>query len=222
VKLLPLPAAHWVPPSVLYSQAAPASSPLTTTCPLVLMPSLGLLPLSTASARVGVGGGVVSAVTAWSTVSCSWVTSTCCVRVDSASRSVGRPVVWPAASWLPTVPCTTDCTTTAVLSDANRSAVLVAAAAASVAEAMAWLAVASTDEAADTAAACRAASSDAAMAASAAALPSTVDSVPALVRSTTVPGVPIWLTRAASTASPAAWPTPACRWRPRLAARPHR
>ena len=58
-KLVPLPAVQVEPPSVLYSQLAPASSPLTVTVPSLVIPSAA--PLSSASARLGVAT-VVSSV----------------------------------------------------------------------------------------------------------------------------------------------------------------
>ena len=59
VKLLPLPASQLMPPLMLYCQVAPASSPLTLTLPLLVMPS-PTTPLSTARLRPGAAGGVVS------------------------------------------------------------------------------------------------------------------------------------------------------------------
>jgi len=53
VKLAPLPVVQFVPPSMLYCQAAPASSPLTFTLPLLVILSLLELPLSVASDRLG-------------------------------------------------------------------------------------------------------------------------------------------------------------------------
>src|SRR6185503_13828219 len=64
VKLVPLPAVQFAPPSMLYCQVAPASSPLTFTVPLLVIWSLLELPLSVASARLGALGAVASRVIA--------------------------------------------------------------------------------------------------------------------------------------------------------------
>ena len=50
------------PPLVLYCQVAPASMPVTLMVPTLVMPSLALMPLSIARAKLGAAGGVVSAV----------------------------------------------------------------------------------------------------------------------------------------------------------------
>ena len=49
-----------LPPLVLYCQVAPASMPVTLTVPILVMPSLALVPVSAARAKVGAAGGVVS------------------------------------------------------------------------------------------------------------------------------------------------------------------
>jgi len=56
-----VPAAQVVPPSRLYCQVAPDSSPPTFTWPLRVMPSVVLLPVSDASANTG-AATVVSSV----------------------------------------------------------------------------------------------------------------------------------------------------------------
>ena len=60
LKLLPTPAVQLVPPSVLYSQLAPNSSPVTFTCALLVILSPAM-PVSLASATVG-AAAVVSNV----------------------------------------------------------------------------------------------------------------------------------------------------------------
>ena len=65
VKLVTLAACallQLLPPLVLYCQLAPASMPETLTVPMLVMPSLALVPLSVASAKVGAAGAVMSAV----------------------------------------------------------------------------------------------------------------------------------------------------------------
>ena len=62
MKLLPVPALKLAPLSVLNSQVAPASSPLTLTTPWLVMPSEPLLPLSLARAAVSAAGAVASTV----------------------------------------------------------------------------------------------------------------------------------------------------------------
>ncbi|MBK9205692.1 MAG: hypothetical protein IPL73_25345 [Candidatus Obscuribacter sp.] len=52
------------PLSVLYCQLAPGSMPVTFTLPRLVMPSLGLAPLSVARARVGADGAALSTVMA--------------------------------------------------------------------------------------------------------------------------------------------------------------
>ncbi len=64
---MPVPATQVAPPSVLYCQVAPGSSPLTVTVPLLVIPSAGDRPVSTASIAAGASGKVVSTVTALST-----------------------------------------------------------------------------------------------------------------------------------------------------------
>jgi len=60
VKLLPLPVVQVLPLSVLYSQRAPVSRPLTVIAPLLLVPSLALLPVSLVRANVGADGVLAS------------------------------------------------------------------------------------------------------------------------------------------------------------------
>ena len=57
VKLLPAPVVQLVPPLVLYCQVAPASSPVTFTVPLLVIPS-PTTPLSTARLAVGAAAAV--------------------------------------------------------------------------------------------------------------------------------------------------------------------
>ena len=59
VKLVPVPAIHVVPASVLYFHVAPVSKPLTLTVPTLVMVSVAR-PLLVAKASVGATGGVVS------------------------------------------------------------------------------------------------------------------------------------------------------------------
>ena len=53
-----------VPPLVLYCQVAPVSMPVTLTVPMLVMPSLAMVPLSVARAKVGAAGAVPSTVMA--------------------------------------------------------------------------------------------------------------------------------------------------------------
>ena len=62
--LVPVPAAQVVPPSVLNSQVAPSSRPLTATLPSLVMPSDAPLPVSLARASVAAAGPVRSTVIA--------------------------------------------------------------------------------------------------------------------------------------------------------------
>ena len=64
LKLLPLPLFQVLPPSTLYCQLAPASSPVTLTVPTLLMWSLTEMPLSSAKLRLGAAGAVLSRVNA--------------------------------------------------------------------------------------------------------------------------------------------------------------
>ena len=59
-----VPAAQVVPPLVLYCQLAPSSKPWTRMRPLVVMPSLLLLPVSKAKLTEGADAAVLSTVTA--------------------------------------------------------------------------------------------------------------------------------------------------------------
>ena len=65
MKLVPEPVVQLVPLFVLYSHFA-VSAPLVVTliCPLLVIPSLLLLPVSAAKAKVAAVGAVVSTVTA--------------------------------------------------------------------------------------------------------------------------------------------------------------
>ncbi len=76
---MPVPAIHVVPPLVLYCQAAPGSSPLKLTVPLLVIPSLADAPVSLTSATTGATGGV------WSTV--------------TAPSAAGAPVLPAASVW---------------------------------------------------------------------------------------------------------------------------
>ena len=49
-----------LPPLVLYCQVAPASMPETLMVPTLVMPSVALVPLSVASAKLGAAGAAVS------------------------------------------------------------------------------------------------------------------------------------------------------------------
>ncbi|MCY1241718.1 hypothetical protein D9M72_546380 [compost metagenome] len=62
-KLKPVPATQVVPPSVLYSQVAPASMPVTLMVPSLVMPSVAEAPVSLAKAAPG-AATAVSSVTA--------------------------------------------------------------------------------------------------------------------------------------------------------------
>jgi hypothetical protein len=59
-----LPAVHVTPPLLLYCQLAPASKPWTRMRPLVVMPSLLLLPVSKTKLTEGADAAVVSTVIA--------------------------------------------------------------------------------------------------------------------------------------------------------------
>ncbi|MCY1247804.1 hypothetical protein D9M72_611690 [compost metagenome] len=59
----PVPATQVVPPSVLYSQVAPDSMPVTLTVGLLVMPSVAEAPVSVARTAAG-AATAVSSVTA--------------------------------------------------------------------------------------------------------------------------------------------------------------
>ena len=59
---VPLPGVQPAPLFVLYSQVASDSIPTTFTCPLFVIPSLLLDPVSAARENVGLAGAVVSTV----------------------------------------------------------------------------------------------------------------------------------------------------------------
>ena len=63
-KEVPVPASQLTPPLVEYCQLAPASRPVTLTVVVLVMPSLLLLPVSAARARLGAAAALVSMVTA--------------------------------------------------------------------------------------------------------------------------------------------------------------
>ena len=60
--MLPVPVSQVEPLSRLYCQAAPATKPLTLILPLLVVPSLFELPVSTASAKVGVAIAVARSI----------------------------------------------------------------------------------------------------------------------------------------------------------------
>ena len=60
MKLVPLPVVQCAPPSVLYCQLATSLAKVTSTWPLLVMPSLPLLPVSASSVTPG-------GATVWST-----------------------------------------------------------------------------------------------------------------------------------------------------------
>ena len=66
--MLPSPMIQFSPPSTEYSQLAPVCRLPTVTVPLLVMPSLFSAPVSSASARVGAGGGARSMVNVCSTM----------------------------------------------------------------------------------------------------------------------------------------------------------
>jgi len=57
-----VPFVQLLPPSVMYCQVAPVSSPMMLTVPFVVMLSVADVPVSWARARLGAAGGV------WSTL----------------------------------------------------------------------------------------------------------------------------------------------------------
>ncbi|MCY1241717.1 hypothetical protein D9M72_546370 [compost metagenome] len=77
----PVPATQVVPPSVLYSQVAPASMPVTLMVPSLVMPSVAESPVSLARTGVGLTGALTAPE---SMVICP--------------RAVGAPAVLPARS----------------------------------------------------------------------------------------------------------------------------
>ena len=80
-----MPASQLAPASVEYCQLAPASRPITLTVPLLVMPSLLLLPVSLARARAG-ATAAVSMVTA-----ASWP-----LALVLPARSLWRTKILPA------------------------------------------------------------------------------------------------------------------------------
>ena len=60
VKLVPAPAAQFIPTSVLYSQVASPDRPVTLTRPSLVLPSVPKLPLSSTSPKAGIEGICVS------------------------------------------------------------------------------------------------------------------------------------------------------------------
>ncbi len=83
VKLVPVPVDQVVPPSVLYCQVAPVSRLPTVTTPLLVMPSVLLLPVSV-MLSVPMVGAVVSTVTAV-VILAIWV-PVCTLPASSISR----------------------------------------------------------------------------------------------------------------------------------------
>ena len=65
VKLVPAPAAQFIPTSVLYSQVVSRDKPVTLTRPSLVLPSVPKLPLSSTSPKTGAIGATVSSTYAW-------------------------------------------------------------------------------------------------------------------------------------------------------------
>ena len=91
MKLVPLPFTHVAPALLLYSQVAPASSPVTLTAPTLVMPSVALVPVSSLPMSAGAAGAVLSATPAWVELRLTLVTAWVCVFSTVASSATAVP-----------------------------------------------------------------------------------------------------------------------------------